>query len=163
MGFSFPVTPSNGVSPKCSAPDDFQFPETDGLLPEFAFVVAPDTGFGAATPGVDTGVVTPPAQEETEIFFASWIQGSQPLYHAVPINAARILLSRTSRSIPARKPGVNWPRARKDRLRFGTGTWKSNAGLGNDAKFAGATRLGFVSPSIGNASAVSSAQATFSV
>jgi len=163
MGCSFPVTPSNGASLECSAPGDFPFPETGRSFPEFALVVSPATGFGKDTLGVDTGVVTPPDQEETEIFLGSWIQGSQPLYHAVPINAARMLLSRTNRSIPARKPGVNCPRARKDRLRFGTGTWKSNAGLGTEAKSAGATRLGFVSPSTGNASAVSSAQATFSV
>ncbi len=126
-------------------------------------MVSPDSGFGDDARGVDTGVVTPPAQEETAIFLDSWIQGSQPLYHAVPINAARMPLSNTSRSIPARKPGVNCPRARKDRLRFGTGTWKSNAGLGSAPWFVAVTRSGLDPPSRGYASAESSVQAIFSV
>src|SRR5216117_1938390 len=100
MGCSFPVTPSNGASLECSAPGDFPFPETGRSFPEFALVVSPATGFGKDALGVDTGVVTPPDQEETEIFLGSWIQGSQPLYHAVPINAPGCCLAGPTAAFP---------------------------------------------------------------
>ncbi len=39
------------------------------------------------------------------------------------------MLSTVTRSIPVRNPGVNCPRARKARLRLGTGIWKSIVGF----------------------------------
>ncbi len=78
---------------------------------------------GACTAGTGVMVVTLPAQEATGIFFDSCIPGSQCLYHAAPvIVASSATISTASRNAPARNPGVKFPRARNDRLRFGSET-----------------------------------------
>src|SRR5439155_1061192 len=143
MPFSLPRVAFTGVSLDNPAP---------GAVP---FIRVPLICVGAFVPGVcvavDTGVVTPPAQEETEIFLGWCIPGSHPLYHAVPSNAARMLLRIASRSIPARNPGVNSPRARKDRLDGGSDLRKTRVGLGAGFRSGGGTQVGSISASCGKA------------
>jgi len=67
-------------------------------------------------------------------FLAPGIHGIQCLYQAAPIMVTTNAIdSSTSRSAPARKPGVKFPLARFDRLDLGNDLLKSSEGMGRSS------------------------------
>src|SRR5580704_3490414 len=83
-------------------------------------------------------------------FFAADFHGIQCLCHAAPaavtISAA---LSSVRRKTPPRNSGVKFPRARGERLAFGSGMVKSNEGVGSCTRSAIVNCVGTGSRSIG--------------